>query len=187
MGSVPETRMCPHCGEMNEISLSLCRNCQSPMTAYAGDLRGQDHPAAEQRARKIDSLQRVPPGAMVAAGFDVLFAVAWPLRAVVQTFMARPTVNSEGTNYIGAAIGSVGSIFTAIVLIPIGIALIVLGWFTYTQRQWAWSANVAAAILFLLLGFWHYSGLSYISLIIGGAVLFFLYTPVTRRWFGQYI
>src|SRR5262245_57107942 len=114
-----ETQQCPHCGTPNEIGLARCANCQSPLTAYAGQVTGLGEAEQGRLAEKVKLLNTRPPVIGAMTGFDIFVALFWPLAAVVHAFAVRPTVNAEGTNYIGAAVGSIGPIFTAMLCIPL--------------------------------------------------------------------
>jgi hypothetical protein len=136
----PDTQQCPHCGTVNEVGRARCANCQSPLTAYAGQITGLEESRQGRLAEKVRALDTRPPVIGVMVAFQGFLAL-WSLWAVLSAFTARPRMNAEGTNYIGAAVGSIGPLFTAIVLIPIAIALGINGWGIWTQQPWGWKAG----------------------------------------------
>jgi hypothetical protein len=184
MDQAGQTRQCPNCGAANSIDSALCENCRAPLTAYAGQLTGQGESAQGRLAGQVAQLETRPPGVVAMTVFDVLFAGFWPLRSVAGAFLAKPRLNAEGTNYLGAAFGTVGPVLAAIVLIPLALALFGLAWMTWTQRPWTWTANLAALGLFALLALLHFSPLSVVWLAAAGALAYLWFRPETKAWFG---
>jgi hypothetical protein len=180
-----ETQQCPHCGTPNDIGRSLCENCQTPLTAYAGQLHGQAYQG--RLAEQVALLNTRPPVVVGMTVFHVLLVVFWPLARVVGAFASRQQTNAEGTNYIASAFSSIGPILQAIVFVPIALALIVLAWATWTERTWAWTVNafaLAAFALFAILKYpsAHLQAILYVGL--AGGLAFFWFRPQTRGWYG---
>lgn len=183
-----DAQQCPNCGLLNEEGRALCANCQTPLTAYAGQLRGEPESSGGRLAAQVAHLNTRPPIIAALALFDLLFALFWPLAFVVGAFAARQQVNAEGTNYIFAAIGAVGPTLAALVLIPVALALCALAWATWTQRPSAWVGNGYALGAFVLLALRKFPNapimtLVWIGLACGLAYLWF--RPETKSWFGQ--
>ncbi len=179
-----ETQQCKNCGMLNTIDRALCSNCQTPLTAYAGQLRGQEFDTDFLKA-KIVKLDRQPTAVKLMTVQNICFAIFWPLASAAGGFFARAKVNSETTNYLSAAFSAVGSFVNAIVLIPIAMLIIWLAWGAWSQRTWAWGANLGVAILFGLACLIHFHFLSIFWLIlIGYTVSKWMHDDI-RTWFGQ--
>ncbi len=181
---ISDTRQCPHCGVVNASSRALCINCQSPLTAYAGELQGESYQGklAEQAAHA-----EIKPWAVTAmAVCDVLFAVFWPIAFVIGAYTARAHVNVEGTNYAAAAFGSLVPLFYALTLLPIAALLCFVAWGAWAQRTWAWAANAwtIGAFVFVVFIYHRVSFLTFICVCLAGGLAYAWYLPRTRAWFG---
>lgn len=176
---------CPECGTDNEESAAICANCVAPLTAYAGGyVAGM---ASDATLAKLQRLNYRPPVIPVMAAFDVLVALVGPVWAILGRFMARPEVNSEGTNYAGAAFNAVGIALLAVFMVPLALALWATAFGTITQRAWGWygSLVVLAAVLlgsftgFLSLGFLKY------PILVADIVLAIMWLQHSvREWYG---
>src|SRR5689334_10026602 len=107
-----ETRQCPNCGLENDLGRSVCANCQTPLTAYSGQLRGEAYQG--KLAAQVAQLETRPPVVMAMVAAIVLFTLFWPLASLVTAFVHREATNAEGTNYLASAFGAIGPILTAI-------------------------------------------------------------------------
>jgi hypothetical protein len=173
---------------LNEEGRALCANCQTPLTAYAGQLRDAPESSGGKLAAQVAHLNTRPPIIGAMALFDVLFALFWPLAFVVGAFAARQQVNGEGTNYIFAAIGTVGPALAALVLIPAALALCALAWATWTQRPSAWIGNAYTLGAFALLALRKFPNAPIMSLVwigVAGVLAYVWFRPETKAWFGQ--
>ena len=178
------TRQCPHCGVVNDMSRALCSNCQSPLTAYGGQLNGV---AYQGKLAAQASQAAVRPAVVTAMTlFDILYAVFWPIAYVIGAYMGRAQLNTEGTNYVAAALGSLGPLFSALALLPIGAMLCFLAWSTWTQRTWAWTANAWTIGIFVLIVFMkhQFSLFTFVCAGLAGALAYFWFLPRARAWFG---
>ena len=83
-----------------------------------------------------------------------------------------------------------------IILIPYGIAGIIVSWFLLNGKRWAWIAAVIYTIIsiiitvFIIVSFPFKTGASSIgvnivSFIISGVILWYLYRPNVRSYFGR--
>lgn len=134
------TIQCKHCGEVNDTGTSICVNCLTPLTAYGGQVgQAQDYEA--KLATQVAALDQRPPVIAAAVIFELLYALAVPLWTVIGSWTAKPQVNEEGTNYLQASSGALVPIFQTLFLVPVAIALCVVAFFTWSQRDWAWKAN----------------------------------------------
>src|SRR6266576_3454334 len=100
-----DTIQCEHCGTQNDVGRALCVNCQTPLTAYAGQLRGETYEG--NLAGQVDRLQDRPLSVNLMAAALVAIAVAWPLRSIFNAFASRASLNSETTNYLASAFGAI--------------------------------------------------------------------------------
>jgi hypothetical protein len=157
------------------------------LTAYAGQVTGLGESAGGRLAEHVNRLNTRPPVIGAMAGFDVFVALFWPLASVIGAFRARPVPNAEGTNYIGAAVGTIGPIFTAMLCIPLAIVLGGIAWGTWTQQPWAWKANAVVVIGFLLFLLPRVAAapLNIVWMVVAGALAFLWFSPRTKAWFGM--
>jgi hypothetical protein len=176
---------CPNCNTLNDEGAALCENCAEPLTAYGGQITGM---VSEETREKIERLSVRPPVVPVMAALDALAAFVWPFAAAWAAFAHRTVANAAGTNYIGAAFGSLGAVFTAAVMIPLGVALLVIAWATWTQRPWAWIANAVVLVLAALLAFFAFPSAPVSALLrigLAGALAYFWFQPDTKDWYGM--
>ena len=176
---------CPHCATDNEEGAAVCENCDTPLTAYGGQVTGA---VSEATLRKLERLAVRPPVVPMAAALDVLLVVVGPLWTLVGRFAARPAVNAEGTNYAGAAFGAVGVLFSAIVLVPVAVALAVVAWGVMAHRTWAWTAQAFLLLVVAVIGLtgWLVPSL-FLRLLLsaGAAVVGYLWVKEdARQWYG---
>jgi hypothetical protein len=166
------------------MGAAVCENCGTPLTAYGGQITGEVSTETRLKASRLAARPVIVP---VMAGLDVLFAVFGPLAMVMGRFIGRTAVNTEGTNYLGAAFGAVGVAFVAMFMVPFAIALLVVAWGTIAQRSWAWPANilVLAALVFLGGLFLPLGTVGWVIRILLAAVLGFMWSrEETRAWLG---
>src|SRR4051812_24199856 len=117
---------CPHCGTQNSTGRSLCENCQSPLTAYSGQLTGETYEG--KLAGKVAQLDTRPVSVYLMMAFLTVIAIGWPLRNIIGAFAGRAQLNAENTNYLANAFGSIAPIMTTIVMLPIAAALFWIVW-----------------------------------------------------------
>lgn len=175
---------CGACGHDNEDGLAACSNCGLPLTAYGGQATGL---AGEAIRAKLSRLTARPPIVPAMAAFDLLVALLGPVSSLLGRMAARPVTNPEGTNYISSAFGALGVAFAGAVLIPLALALVLIGWGTWTQRAWAWHAN--AAVLaglagMALLGIGVAGFLRVLLLFVCAPALILWLSQNVREWFG---
>lgn len=175
---------CKECGEDNDEGVAFCARCNTPFTAYGGQVTGM---VSEATLAKAARLALRPPIIPFMAALDVLTAVFGPFAITLARSSARPVANAEGTNYVGVAFGALGAVFTAALLIPLGLVLLVTAWATWTQRTWAWTANAALLALSLvaaLLAFSASPAEALVRIALSGAVAYFWFKPETKEWYG---
>jgi hypothetical protein len=175
---------CPNCHAEVEEGLAVCSQCGAPLTAYGGQITGEVRPETRAKAAKLAVR---PPIVVVMAILDALVALLGPLGLAWVRITGRTQVSEDATNYIAAALGAVGAFAVAIVLIPLGLFLLVLAWATWTQKPWAWMANVVLLILMVLLAvrvFAAEPGQALLRIGLCGAIAYFWFHPRTKEWFG---
>jgi hypothetical protein len=182
-----DTKRCPNCGEVNDVSNAVCRVCQTPLTAYGGQLTGETYQG--KLAAQASATEGHPPAVIALVVFNLLFAL-FSIGLAIKHFLDRPaapTLNEDVPNAAPAMFSTMGAIMWAIFLVPLGIAFIGLAAATWTQRTWTWTANAVALGVFAFLS-WVAFGFATplkvicvgIALILG--ILWFL--PKTKAWFG---
>lgn len=180
-----EQSQCKHCGTLNEAGRALCSNCQTPLTAYSGELRGEEYRG--KLAGQVDRLGGRPPAVTMVSIFLVLAAIGWPLRAVVAAFLKREHLSADGTNYISSAFSAIGPIFISIVCVPIAAVLVWIAWSVYQQRPGSWQFGLGALIAFAaysLVQLGVSMGWSIFWLAITAVLAVLWFHGSTRAWFG---
>lgn len=176
---------CSHCDHDNPEGLARCEVCNTPLTAYSGQVTGEVNAVNLERLARMSIRPPIVPG---MTGLLVAFAIFGPFAAVISRYLARTTTNVEGTNYASAAFGAVGIAFTALVMIPLGLFLLYMAWLTWTRGSWIWMANtiLLGAVAFLsLTGFLTSIFILRVLLIaLCGAAGYFWFRPETREWYG---
>jgi hypothetical protein len=175
---------CPNCDTANDEGEAICANCAEPLTAYAGQVSGLVDDRTRARAQRL----AVRPAVVVPmALLDLATAFLWPVATLMGMLRASPTLNAEGTNYMGHAFGALNVALNAAILVPVALALVAIAWGTWTQKSWAWPANavllgllIASALLSLPAGvLW-----SLVRLAVLGAAAYHWFRPAARSWFG---
>ena len=180
-----DTIQCPHCGTQNSSERSLCVNCQSPLTAYSGQLTGEAYEG--KLAGKVAQLETRPLSVYLMMAFLTVVAIGWPLRNIVLAFMARTGLNAENTNYLATAFGSIAPIMTTIVMLPLAGVLAWIAWQCYAQMPQAWKLSlisVVAFATFVALRFHDFKAWTIFWLAVVGALAYLWLRPNTRAWFG---
>jgi hypothetical protein len=94
-----------------------------------------------------------------------------------------PQFNTTITNTIVTI-----AIITSAIAIAIGIACFVLAWGLFRGKSWAWIITVILAIISVVFGIISIGGgsfLNIINIIIGGVILYYLYRPNVKAYFGR--
>ena len=181
------TRQCPHCGTENDVGQSLCSNCKTPLTAYAGELNGEAYKG--RLAEQVEAQKTRPLAVGAMSVYLCVIALGWPLRAIIQTFMHRTRTNAEGTNYLASALGVIAPIFMTVLLLPLAILLFWLAWAVWTQRTWAWKYSFAAILIFagyILIRFSEYHSWVVLWAGLSIALAIFWFQPKIKGWFGLF-
>jgi hypothetical protein len=176
---------CPHCGTQNNTDRSLCANCQTPLTAYAGQLTGEKYDG--KLAGKVALLNTRPIAVYLMMAFLTVVTVGWPLRNIVAAFMGRAHLNAETTNYLASAFSSIGPIMITIAMLPVAALLVWIIWQCYAQIPLGWKLGLGAALTFAAFivfryrdfGNWTFLWLSAIA-----ALTYLWMRTETKGWFG---
>jgi hypothetical protein len=85
--------------------------------------------------------------------------------------------------YLGIASLSVGTI-----LIIIGVVSLIVAYGLFKAKKWAWTANVALSIISIAVGIASIAAGSIgsiVGIVISGAILYYLYRPHVKEYFGK--
>ena len=181
-----DTIQCPHCGTQNDTGRALCANCQSPLTAYAGQLRGETYEG--KLAGHVGLLKGRPISVSIMAGFLVFIAVAWPLRAIYSGFAVRPHLNSEGTNYLASAFGAIGPLMISIACLPLAAVLVWIAWSAFTQQTRGWQFSLIALgsfAAYILIRAGEYRNWSILWVGATAILAGFWFHKSTKSWYGM--
>jgi hypothetical protein len=147
---VSDTTKCPNCGTDNDISFALCQQCLTPLTAYAGQLNGEQYQG--KLADQVKALNVRPQTVTVAAVFDVLFSLGTPIAIFIHSLPHAVAADPDNTyqSSLSNAFGAVGAVITGLVAIPIAVAICIHAWHMYRQRTWCWSTQLALMGVFAI-------------------------------------
>lgn len=186
-----DTKKCPNCGADNDISFSLCQQCMTPLTAYAGQLDGESYKG--KLATQVAALNQRPHSIVTMMVYHVLVAILIPLRIFVGSLPGKESADPDQVYQasMSTAFHSIGAVVVGLVMIPLAIALIYLAWGTWAQRTWAWNAAFApliVAVIMLVTNFHQPSVPLHIfsgfALAVSAVVIYMWYRPDTKSWFG---
>lgn len=173
------------------MSFALCQQCLTPLTAYSGELTGENYQGA--LAGQVRDLNTRPRIVAIMAIFNVLIAIFVPLSIFIGSLPHAAEPSADGTYQAGlsTAFHAVGAGLTGLVMIPIAILLMWLAWATFSQRTWTWNANFVTVAVFGILMLTkfkiHSTGLHVVAVLslIGAACLVYFWSrPTTRSWYG---
>jgi hypothetical protein len=178
------TKKCPNCGLDNDIGRSICANCTTPLTEY-GKQVGMEADFERRLTKQVEALDRRPPIVTAMAILTALLSL--PLFGdVIGQFQHVAKPDPENVNAISSAFTALGPIFHTVILVPLAIALLVLAFFTWTQRPWTWMVNLVVlglASLVVLMNF-HLHLPAILWLLMAGAFAYFWTRSETKAWFG---
>lgn len=169
----------------------MCQQCLTPLTAYAGQLSGENYQG--RLAAQVASLNSRPKVVVVMTVFNVLLALFVPLLIFIGSLPGHASGNPDDAYQSGmsTAFHSIGAVVVGLVMIPMAGVLIWLATATYTQRTWTWNANFASLAVFVIVQltkFRLHSTLPHVfaaaSLIAVAVVVYFWSRSETRSWFG---
>jgi hypothetical protein len=148
---------CTHCGTKNEPKSSSCSNCGRAITPL-------EPTAQETRTTPtvVTSTSR-PDGVTIIAILCILAGI--------------------GAFFLGAIGGPI-----AIILIPIGIVYFVVAYGLLKARSWAWTWTVILSIISIVLNVITIAFLgilSIINIVFGAIILYYLYRPHVKAYFGK--
>jgi len=177
------TRQCPHCGVVNDIDNAYCVNCNTPFTAYSGQLDGEAYEG--KLAQQAALLNTRPAVVMLMTVFDILFALFWPVAGLLHAYHAilHPTLN----NYIFSALSTVVPVLIAFILIPVTLGLFYVAWANWNQASWAWTVNalvLGICAICCLLSLFSFKAIVFLLLAAALASLWF--RRETKAWFGYF-
>jgi hypothetical protein len=101
------------------------------------------------------------------------------------------TVGDQSSSMVTASIANTLvtiAMIASAVGIAIGIACFVLAWGLFKGKGWAWIITVILAIITIVFGIFALVGggfVNIINMIIGGVILYYLYRPNVKAYFGK--
>lgn len=180
-----DTIQCKYCGTSNEAGNAMCVNCQSPLTAYGGQITGVNYQG--KLAAQAELLQRRPVAVVIVTTMLAFIAIGGPLRyiaAMVWAYVSR-THSEEG--YLSSAFGVLGPIAAAVLCLPIACVIFWVAYEAVHQQPRAW--RFGCGILFCYVGYlaihfregimWNLLWLVPVLISCG-----LWMAPKTRAWFG---
>lgn len=85
------------------------------------------------------------------------------------------------SSMIGIEFGAIGGIISAIV-IALGVASFVMAWGLLQGKSWAWTSTLVLTIISLIFDL---AGANLVGLIIEGVILYYLFRPNVKAFFGK--
>ena len=85
------------------------------------------------------------------------------------------------SSMIGIEFGAIGGIISVIV-IALGVASFVMAWGLLQGKSWAWTATLILTITSLIFDL---VGANLVGLIIDGVILYYLFRPNVKAFFGK--
>ncbi len=101
----------------------------------------------------------------------------------------RDAMTSAGTYDVEAILDIVATVLIVLgtTILILGLFAIVVGWGFWTGKQWAWIVGVILEIVSIVISavgmFWSPSNV--VSVIIGVVILYYLFRPNVKAWFGR--
>jgi uncharacterized Tic20 family protein len=143
--------------------------------------------ATARTLEKLEKLRIRPVISPWMAAYIVAAAVFGPFGTLLAKFTSRPTINAEGTNYMNPAFSAVGITLAALVMIPLGFALLTAVWGVLTQRTWAWTAGVVVLLAVAAAGLTAAVAgpiFKTVLFIVTALITWFWFREETREWYG---
>ena len=125
---------------------------------------------------------------MIGSGITLAaFAAVFPLVGSIGDSVGTPQSqipSSIPSEYVGVALLSVGTIFTII-----GTVSLVVAYGLFKAKKWAWTTSVVLSIISIAMGLISIAtgniG-SIIGIAISGFILYYLYKPHVKEYFGKH-
>lgn len=111
----------------------------------------------------------------VAGTVHILFGLAFA--SILGLVLGDMAADQETVDVIGALGFGIGAVATAI-----GAALFFVMCGMLTARPWAWNATRIVVIISIMVGV---LSLDIVGLVISGVILYYLYRPHVKRYFGR--
>ncbi len=131
---------------------------------------------------------------LITGGFFAVYFVPHLVTSELNGALSNITVsNQQGEQISIPSTGITGivstiSIVAGSVAIALGIAWFVITWGLFTGKGWSWIITVILAIIsviFNLVGIASGGAPSIVSLIINGVILYYMYRPNVKAYFGR--
>ncbi len=138
-------RLCPNCGEPNDDSRSICKNCSVPLNVYGGQV-GQEEQFDRKLAVQVQSLDVRPPAVWAAVVLMLLFVLLVPVSIGFNSIHNwQSTANNP--NYMAHAVSVIVPIFTLAITVPVDVVVCILAWAVFSQKTAAWKPGIFALLV----------------------------------------
>lgn len=122
----------------------------------------------------------------------IIFAPAI-IQPIIQNMNKNLTINSGGTNITAELATSIGGAIMNLITVVSGVAIALgaatfpIAWGLFTVKGWAWLVTVIICIILVIIGIISLIAPStgIITLIISGIILYYLYRPQVKGYFGR--
>ncbi len=185
-----DTRQCPNCGAVNDVSFSMCQQCLTPMTAYSGQITGESYQG--KLASQVAALNTRPMAVMAMVLFQLVFAI-FPL-VVFAHYLPGPASANPDDAYqssMSSAFHVVSAVVAGFIMIPLAVLMVWVAWATWAQRTWTYNAVFAPLCVFVFIMITKFRLPSAplhvfagVSIAAVAVLVFFWFRPSTRAWYG---
>jgi len=124
-------------------------------------------------------------GGIMMLGSGIALAA---LAAVVPNFASMNGINSQMPSFIPANYLAIASTAFGSILIVIGIISLIVAYGLFKAKKWAWTINVALSLINIAMGIISMvtgNFGSIVSIAISGIILYYLYRPHVKAYFGK--
>jgi hypothetical protein len=136
---------------------------------------------------------------LIAGAVFTIYFVPILVDQITDTFTVNMTVSfglnlTDGNELSPEVVASITdtiitiAMITAAIGIAIGIACLLLAWGLFMAKGWSWIVTVILAIISIVFGLMAVGGggfVNIISIIISGLILYYLYRPTVKAYFGR--
>jgi uncharacterized membrane protein (UPF0136 family) len=173
-GSAGPSYYCSYCGARLEPTSRFCSSC-GRATPLAADQEAAAPAAATPKSR--------PTGVTIVAILNILGGI------FMFVFVPLAVIGTSVSPALAEEVDDVGFVLTVLgILIAIGIVYFVVAYGLLKGRSWAWTVAVILSIISIVLNvisIGSYSILTLVSIILDGLILYYLYRPHVKEYFGK--
>lgn len=136
---------------------------------------------------------------LIAGAVFTIYFVPILVHQITDTFTGNKTVSfglnlTDGNEISPQVVASITdtiitiAMITAAIGVAIGIACFLLAWGLFMAKGWSWVVTVILAIISIVFGLMAVGGggfVNIINIIISGLILYYLYRPMVKAYFGR--